>query len=281
MIPKLPIRERNSHKGTYGRVLLIGGSRGMAGAISISGMAALRGGAGLVCIAAPDAVVDVVASFHPCYMTIPLPCDENGRLCRAALDPILLAANSATCVALGPGMGRSEDVDFLTNELFRKIECPLILDADGISGLQIENLSVNAIQGARVLTPHPGEMERFSGAAASNRDLQKQMAASIAKKFGWTIALKGYQTVVTNGERTEVNSTGNPKMAAGGSGDCLTGLIAALIAQGLSPYKATHLGVVIHGKAGDLAAARFASPSVLATDIIELLPEAFAWSSLV
>jgi ADP-dependent NAD(P)H-hydrate dehydratase len=281
MIPKLPIRERNSHKGTYGRVLLIGGSRGMAGAISISGIAALRGGAGLVSIGAPEAIVDVVASFHPCCMTIPLPCDDKGRLSRLSLNQIMLAAESATCVALGPGLGRSEDTDYLTNELFRQIECPLILDADGIGGLQIDKLSKDSIRGERVLTPHPGEMERCTGAKASNRDAQKQMASSLAKKFGWTIALKGYQTVVTNGERTEINSTGNPKMATGGSGDCLTGLIAALIAQGLSVFKATHLGVAIHGKAGDIAAARLASPSVLATDIIDALPEAFAWAGSV
>jgi ADP-dependent NAD(P)H-hydrate dehydratase len=279
MIPKLPIRESSSHKGNFGRVLLIGGSRGMAGAISIAGMAALRGGAGLVSIGTPMVVADVVAQFHPCYMTMPLPCDEGGRLSKTALSLILSASRSATCVALGPGLGRSSDVDFLINELFRIIEVPLVLDADGINGLQMDGLSKNLIQGKRVLTPHPGEMERLTGVAAHQRDAQTKIAESIAIKFGWTIALKGHRTVVTNGERTEINRTGNPKMATGGSGDCLTGLIAALIAQGLPPYEATHLGVVLHGKAGDIAAAKLASPSVLATDIIDALPEAFAWAN--
>ncbi len=144
-------------------------------------------------------------------MTISLPCDAEGRLSREALNPILAAAQSANCVALGPGLGRSEEIDFLTNELFRLIEVPIVLDADGINSLRMEGFAKDSIRGSRVLTPHPGEMERLTGVAAHQRDAQKCMAQSLGDKFGWTIALKGYQTIVTNGERTEINCTGNPK----------------------------------------------------------------------
>ena len=274
-LPKLAPRSKLSHKGDFGRALCIGGSRGMAGAISIAAMAALRSGAGLVSVAVPSPILDTVAAMHPCLMTIPIACDSAGRLARSSREHLTQISTDATCVALGPGLGRSGDLDYLVFKLYKSIACTMVIDADALNALpQAIPLLPNA-HGHRILTPHPGEFERLCGISKYDRLRQCQAAVTIARENRVVIVLKGFETLVTDGETTITNQTGNPKMASGGSGDCLTGIIAGLLCQGMKPISAAHLGVALHGAAGDLAAERLGCPSILATDILDELPNAF------
>lgn len=274
-LPSLQPRKIDSHKGDYGDALIIGGSRGMAGAIAITGMAALRSGAGLVRIALPDPILETVASQHPCLITIPLPTDPDGQIDQTAREVLVALCEKATCVAIGPGMGRSLALDTIVYRLYQSTDCPMVLDADGMNAVPQALPRTPKASGPRILTPHPGEFERFSRVSSKDRTKQIEAAIAIAKENHIVIALKGFETVITDGSTTTVNLTGNPKMAVGGSGDCLTGIITALVCQGLQPLAATQLGVALHGLAGDLAAARLGCPSVLATDLIEELPNAF------
>jgi ADP-dependent NAD(P)H-hydrate dehydratase len=275
-LPRLEPRRNESHKGDYGRALIIGGSRGMAGAIAITGMAALRSGAGLVRVALPDPILETVASMHPCLITLPLPSDPSGQIDQSAREELVTHCDNATCVAIGPGMGRSLALDTIVARLYQSTTCPMVLDADGMNAIPQALPRTPKAAGPRILTPHPGEFERFTRISSKDRAKQIAAAISIAKENKIVIVLKGYETVVTDGVATTVNKTGNPKMAVGGSGDCLTGMIAALICQGLQPLAAAQLGTELHGLAGDIAARRLGCPSVLATDLIECIPEAFA-----
>ncbi len=275
-IPVLEPRSKESHKGDFGRALLIGGSRGMAGAIAIAGMAALRSGAGLVRVALPDPILETVASMHPCLITQPLSSDLRGQIDLSARETLATLCENATCVAVGPGMGRSLALDTIVLRLYQSTLCPLVLDADGMNAIPQALSRTPKAAGARILTPHPGEFERFTRVSSKDREKQTATAISIAKENRIIIILKGHETVITDGETTTINKTGNPKMAVGGSGDCLTGIITALICQGLQPLAAAQLGVALHGLAGDTAARKLGCPSVLATDLIDSLPDAFA-----
>ncbi|MDZ4853181.1 MAG: NAD(P)H-hydrate dehydratase [Pirellulaceae bacterium] len=275
-LPKLNQRRRNSHKGDFGRALMIGGSRGMAGAISIASMAALRSGAGLVSAAVPSPILEAVAAMHPCLMTIPLESDQEGRISIASIESLERLCLNATCVALGPGMGRTEDLNAMVASLFQLVKAPMVVDADALNALSEARQSFPKASGPRILTPHPGEFERLSGVATDNRSDQVAAAIAMARENQWLIVLKGHETVITDGDATHINRTGNPKMAVGGSGDCLTGIITALICQGLDAISAARFGTALHGLAGDLAANRLGCPSVLATDLLEDLPDAFS-----
>lgn len=272
-LPRLAKRSPQSHKGTFGRALLIGGSRGMSGSIALSGIAALKSGAGLVKIATPEVCLDTVASFDPCLMTLPLECDEHGRISTCALEHIQQYADEATCVAVGPGMGRSEGLNKLVGWLYRILRQPLVIDADALNALAATPNGLSHPGGPRILTPHPGEFAR----------LQKTVGNSIAPQQlasdnGVVVVLKGHQTLVTDGQNAFHNTTGNPGMATGGSGDVLTGVITALICQGLKPWDAARLGVFAHGLAGDLASETQGEVGVTASDIAHYLPA--AWRKL-
>ncbi len=275
VLPKLAPRSNESHKGDFGRALIVGGSRGMAGAIAIAGMAAIRSGAGLVHVALPDLILETVAGMHPCLMTIPLENDAFGRIDQTARDRLVELCTKATCVGIGPGMGRSLGLDTIVYRLYQACDCPMVLDADGMNALPQALPRTPKAAGPRILTPHPGEFERFTRVSSKDRTKQIATAIAIAKENRIVIVLKGFETVITDGETTTINRTGNPKMAVGGSGDCLTGIITALVCQGLQPLQAAQLGTALHGLAGDLAAERLGCPSVLATDLIESLPDAF------
>ncbi len=255
-LPELPARRPESHKGDYGRALLVGGSRGMSGAIAMAGLATLRGGAGLVTLAVPRSIQDVVASFSPCYMTHGL-ADADGQFAPAAAGEAIGFGKDATALALGPGLGRGATLSEFVQRLHREIKQPMVVDADALFALAEQSDALENRGGPRVLTPHPGEFARLTGALpeASQR---ATAAAALARRdpTGNTIVvLKGHCTVVTDGRRFSINHTGNPGMATGGSGDVLTGIITALLCQGLSPFDAARLGVHVHGLAGDLAAA--------------------------
>lgn len=276
-LPTLPPRKADAHKGEFGRALLVGGSRGMSGAIALAGMAALRSGAGLVTLAVPDICLETVASFEPSYMTVTLACDEGGRIRRETEAEICRLASLSDCVACGPGLGRSAQLNELVLRLYEELPQPLVLDADGLNALAASGDHCPAASAPRVLTPHPGEYRRLAGEpdARWTREELCQRAIELAGRRNWVLVLKGHRTLVTDGVRVSYNSTGNPGMATGGSGDVLTGVIAALVGQRLGAFEAAQLGVYVHGRAGDLAAAQLGQASLIARDLIAFLPQAF------
>ncbi len=274
-LPWLPEREAAAHKGDYGLALIVGGSRGMAGAVALAGMAAVRGGAGLVRLAVPDGCLDTVASFEPSYMTVPLASDRRGRISLDASPQIFEQAERATVLAVGPGVGRSLGLDTLVTRLYEKLPIPMVLDADGLNGLAARPDQIGQPAGPRVLTPHPGEFERLAGVKPRSEEERIEEAARLAARLGAVIVLKGHRTVIADGERTAVNTTGNPGMATGGSGDVLTGLIASLMCQNLGPFEAAQLGVFLHGRAGDIAAESLGSESLTASDLVAHISAAF------
>lgn len=274
-LPRLPERAPESHKGSFGLALIIGGSRGMSGAVAMAGMAALRGGAGLVRLAVPDVCLDAVAAFEPSYMTVGLPCDRAGRISLNAKDEIADVLEPATVIALGPGLGRSPGLAALVRWLYTKVSKPMLIDADGLNALAAQPDVLHTPGGPRVLTPHPGEFARLVGAERLDAESRHNMAFQRAAQWRAVVVLKGHRTLITDGQRQAVNTTGNPGMATGGSGDVLTGLITSLACQGLTPFDAAQLGVYLHGLAGDLAAAQLGQEAMIASDLVRFLPNAF------
>ncbi len=273
-LPRLPERARDAHKGQFGFALIVGGCRGMTGAVALAGMAALRGGAGLVRLAVPEDCVETVASFEPSYMTLPLPADPAGRISPKAFERIFEWADWATVVALGPGLGRSQGLNELVGRLYRELPEPLVVDADALNALATRPEFLAQAGAPRILTPHPGEFTRLVGKRLSVEEAETA-AVELAARCGIVVVLKGHRTLTTDGNRRARNTTGNPGMATGGSGDVLTGLITALACQGLDPFEAAQLGVHLHGLAGDAAAAELGEVSVIASDLVEFLPDAF------
>ena len=276
-IPKVKPRPTESHKGDYGKVFIIAGSVGMSGAAALAGRAALRAGAGLVRVAVPKSVLPIVASIEPSFTTIALPEDEHGRISMKAIDAILNAVDENDALAFGPGMGLSRAIRSILGILLEQPSLRLLIDADGLNNLaRLKNWPAKR-KAQLILTPHPGEMKRLWSGLLRREfppDRQEQ-AARFAQQTGSIVVLKGAGTVVTDGERVYVNQTGNPGMATAGSGDVLTGVITALMGQGLSDFDAAVLGVYIHGLAGDIAAEKLGQVSLMATDIIDSLPNAF------
>ena len=282
-LPQLAPRRADSHKGDFGRVLVLGGSRGMAGAPSLTGMATLRSGAGLVTVATPVSVQATVAAFSPCYMTLPLVEDDYGIADLANVVDLSEAREQFDVWAIGPGLGQSEGVAELVAQLYREVPRPMVVDADGLNALanvlkRNSQLLTNPA-GPRVLTPHPGEFARLTGRApgASTGERAEQAAELCARDgSGQTVVvLKGHQSIVCDGRRFAVNQTGNPGMATGGTGDCLTGVVAALMGQKLDAWSAARLGAHVHGLAGDFAAQELGQVSLVASDLLTYLPPAF------
>jgi len=278
-VPKLVPRKADSHKGDYGRVLIVGGSRGMAGAPALAGCAALRSGAGLVTLAVPSSIQSTVASFEPSTMTLGFgEANENCLHASHKLE-ILESCTSMDVLALGPGLGSHSDAALLVCDLYQSVSQPMIVDADALNALAKTQYPLGKPGGLRILTPHWGEFRRLAGQRADcETDKRAGQAGQLCRLDGsgqTIVVLKGHRTIVTDGEQFAVNETGNPGMATGGTGDCLTGIIAALMAQGLSPWEASRLGVHVHGVAGDLAAEKLGQVSLIASDLIDFLPAAF------
>ncbi len=281
-VPRLARRPRDGHKGRFGRVLIVGGSRGMIGAPALAANAALRSGAGLVTVAVPAGIQPTVASLAPCATSIALPQNRAGLIDDDG-GALADAVAAADVVAFGPGLGAGDAaLDRRWCRFLRACSAkPVVIDADGLNLLGRALSATPPAQSARwVLTPHPGEMARLL--RTSTAVVQADRVGSALRcvgSFGGAaeavVVLKGAGTVVTDGRRVFVNRTGNPGMATGGSGDVLTGVIAALIGQGLSPFDASVLGVHVHGTAGDLAARDLGEISLIATDLIDRLPAAF------
>jgi ADP-dependent NAD(P)H-hydrate dehydratase len=250
----------------------------MAGAIALAGMACLRSGAGLVKLGVPECILDCVAGFEPAYMTIPLACDASGYLFPQAADQLQEHVQAATCVACGPGLGRSAGLTQLVRRLYGSVVQPMVIDADGLNSLAASEEGLSVAVGPRILTPHPGEFDRLARASQSSlrsRENQISQAKELSACHGLVVLLKGHRTVITDGARTAENTTGNPGMATGGTGDVLTGVITALICQGMTPFDAAVLGAHVHGRAGDLAAAELGQVSLIASDLLRYLPKAF------
>jgi NAD(P)H-hydrate epimerase len=273
----LPKRQADGNKGSYGRVLVVAGSRGMSGAAILAASAALRSGAGLVRLAVAKDILPIVAAANPCYLTAPLPQDDEGRLAAGAEAAVLELTEGNEVVALGPGLGRSPALDQLVADLIVGIKVPLILDADGLNALaQGTAACLRDRPAGTVLTPHPGEFARLVGTTVAEVQANRQeLAVRFAAEYGVVLVLKGHGTLVTDGRRLYRNATGNPGMATGGTGDVLTGMIAALIGQHLEPFAAAQLGVHVHGLAGDLARDELGEVSLIASDLVDYLPRAF------
>jgi NAD(P)H-hydrate epimerase len=276
-IPELPPRAADAHKGDFGKVCIIAGSVGMSGAAAIAGRSALRAGAGLVRVATPASVLPIVASIEPSFTTISLAEDDAGRISAKAINAVLEAVGENDAAAFGPGLGVSSELRFVLETLLGKKDLRLVIDADGLNNLARMSKWRAGVKAQLVLTPHPGEMKRLWSSLFREEvpGERQEQAGQLADRTASVVVLKGAGTVVTDGEKVYVNRTGNPGMATAGSGDVLTGVITALMGQGLSNFDAAVLGVYVHGLAGDIAAGKVGQISVMATDIVDCLPEAF------
>lgn len=280
-------RETTGYKNRYGRCLVIAGSVRMPGAAVLAGRAALRGGAGLVEMVVPKSVHSIAAAQENCYMVTPAAEDEQGRLSLDALDDIFASAEHADVIAIGPGLGISEDLQQILAELITVPQFNLVLDADALNNLTARQNWPSLAEANIILTPHPGEMKRLARGLNLNVNTAERAKSAIelSRESGAIVVLKGAGTVVSLGEDCYINNTGNPGMATGGSGDVLTGLIAAIWAQMINEtasadqlqraFEASALGAYIHGLAGNYACERLGSISMTASDIIDSLSEAF------
>jgi hydroxyethylthiazole kinase-like uncharacterized protein yjeF len=272
--PLLPERPQSGHKGTFGKCLIIAGSRGMSGAAILAGLGALRAGAGLVYLAVPDNILDIVASVEPSYLTVPLTSDSQGRIDLEGDDALFEKANSMSAVAIGPGLGQSEDLHQLVARFYENLERPLVVDADGLNNLAGSSLLGARTSKSRILTPHPGEFSGLTGIPIQQiQNKREQVSLEYSRLTGAIVVLKGAGTIVTDGEQLYVNNTGNSGMATGGTGDVLTGIIVSLLAQGMEPFDAASLAVYLHGLAGDLAAAELSQQGMIASDLPDYLAE--------
>jgi NAD(P)H-hydrate epimerase len=278
-IPKLPPRPRDSHKGRYGTVLVVAGSRGMAGAAALCGGAALRAGAGLVRVACPSEVQPTVAAFEPSYMTYPLPSGTDGQIdfptAQSMLERVIAEVD---VIAVGPGLGQFGEIRALVRFLLAAVGRPTVIDADGLNALTGQMDLLESLARPVVMTPHPGEFARLTGKSIAEVQADRiELAATLAATSEpLVVVLKGSGTIVSDGRRYFVNGTGNPGMATGGTGDVLTGVIAALLAQGHAAFEAAQLGAFIHGLAGDIARDHNGEVGMIARDVLESLPYAFA-----
>jgi len=275
-VVRLAVRDSDSHKGTFGKICIIGGQVGMFGAPALSGMAALRGGAGLVRVAVGKSILDVVASFNPCYMTIGLDDNDDGQISETSVGKVMELCEDNDVIAVGPGLGTGHGARRVVNSLIETEGLRLVVDADGLNCLAKESGWHKRKKASVILTPHPGEMKRiwksvFRKEIPADR---KEQAIMLAEKTGCTVVLKGARTVVADSEKVYVNTTGNAGMATAGSGDVLTGVIAAIAGQGLCDFDAAQLGVYVHGMAGDIAGEKYGEISMTAKEILKKLPKA-------
>lgn len=284
-LPKLPPRPPNMHKGEAGRVLCVAGSVGMLGAAAICSRSALRSGAGLVRLAMPWRLAAIQAGRDPNTMTIALPETDDGTISATSPKKIIEAANGHDVVLMGPGLSTHPQTVQAVKTVLPELDCKLVLDADALNAIASDACEclgeVSRTHGLPILTPHPGEMIRLMGDEYDGHELKEDdahrefVAVAFARRHQVVLTLKGGKTVVTDGTRVYINTTGNPGMAKAGMGDVLTGVVAALLGQGFSEFDATMLGVYLHGLAGDIVYAKMGEYGILATDVIEALPAAF------
>lgn len=264
----LPERNPDSHKGNYGKVLLICGSRGYTGAAALAAMGALRSGAGLVYLAVPECIYDIEATKLLEPVVLPLS-DCEGKISCHAVNEIRTLMTGKDVVLIGPGLGQGEGVFAAVKTVLEEFSGPVILDADGINILSQHMDILRGRTNPTILTPHAGEFARVCDGIIDNR---VEAATKFAAEYGAILLLKGNQTVITDGLTLYLNKTGNPGMAVGGSGDMLAGMIASLIGQGIAPLAATACAAWLHGAAGDVCAEQLGQYGMLPTDMLLALP---------
>lgn len=275
---QIPDRNDDGHKGTFGRVLVVAGSDGMSGAACLAGKAALRGGSGLVTLIVPKCIQSIVAGYEPGYMTVGYDVqaasleDAIFGISGQSVECLKVQAARQDVVAIGPGLGTGSDAVQLVKAALCELPCPVVLDADALNvcaaGRLLSEMSPGGRAAGRVLTPHPGEFARLTGMTVAEVQADRVgHARSFAKQHGVTVVLKGPETCVTDGDRVYLNDTGNSGMATGGSGDVLTGLLAAVVGQGVPVFDAACVAVWLHGAAGDSAAEAFSREAMIASDL--------------
>lgn len=278
-LPPLPSRRADTHKGDYGRVLVLGGSLGMTGAACMCSEAVLRGGAGLVTLGIPESLYPIVAScLSFAVMTRPLPETRQKTISYGARQAIKELARGFDVLALGPGLSRHSETQRLVLWLLENITLPTVVDADGLNAIATMPTVLTKIKRDCIITPHPGEMARlldWDSADEVQKDRKGAVEEFLKRYPKLIVVLKGHKTLVADSQHLFVNTTGNPGMATAGTGDVLTGLIAGLLAQGFSAFDSAQLGTYLHGLAGDLAAAEKGEISLIATDVLEKLPDVF------
>lgn len=267
VLTALPDRLPDSHKGNYGKILLLCGSKRYTGAPALSALGALRSGAGLVYLAVPESIymIEAIKLYEPIVFPVP---ERDGMFCEESFLAVKEMLHGADSVLIGPGIGRSEEACSFVLQILNTYQGTVILDADGISMMAEHKDVLRGRSAVTILTPHEGEFCRMY-----SLDSGRMMAAQeLALELGAIVVLKGHETVITDGTITYLNPTGNPGMAVGGSGDVLAGMITGLIGQGLDPLKAVACAVWLHGAAGDLCAQELGQYGMLPTDMLQALP---------
>lgn len=272
-----PPRKAASHKGDFGKIFILAGSRDFSGAPYLTSMAALRAGAGLITLGVSEYLYPIMAYKLTEVMVRQFPGLKDGALGYRSESGILSFLKTQDVLAIGPGLGTHSETRGLVRRVVLSWSGPKVIDADGLNALKgnvslLKNLGPNTI-----ITPHPGEAARLFGAAVPADDSgRKEFALDKADQYGTVVVLKGHHTVVASpGRDAYINRTGNPGLATGGSGDVLTGIIAAFLGRGLEPFRAAQCAVFIHGLAGDLAVKKFGEESLAPTDVLDFLPAAF------
>ena len=264
----LPDRNPWGHKGNFGKLLLLCGSRGYTGAAFFAAMGALRSGAGLVFLGVPESIYGIEAVKLNEPVIFPLP-DAGGRLSADAVPEILTRLPQMDAVLVGPGLGQSEGTLAVVRAVLENAQCPVVVDADGINVLSAHRDLLRGRKLPTILTPHDGEFARLGGVIGEDR---MAAAAALAEELGCTVLLKGHETCITDGTDGYLNPTGNPGMAVGGSGDVLAGVITAMLGAGLPPLEAAACGAWLHGASGDRCAAELGQYGMLPTDMLSALP---------
>ena len=275
-ISKIPARKEDTHKGDFGHVFVLAGSRGMTGAAYLASQAALLSGSGLVTCGIPASLNAIMEVKLTEAMTLALPETKDASLASSAEKEIAKFAKKADVAAIGPGLSACADTQKLVRKLLKNVTKPIVLDADGIIALAGNCDILKKRKAPTILTPHPGEMSRLTGkdVSAIQRNREK-IALAFAKKYGVILVLKGRGTVVAASKgNAYTNQSGNSGMSTAGVGDVLTGMIASFVGQGINPYSAAVIGVYLHGLAGDIAAKEKGQFSMIAGDLLEKLPQA-------
>ncbi len=266
-----------AHKNNFGHVLILAGSPQMLGAASLAALSAMRSGAGLVTLAVPKSLqLAAQKKISPVIMTLPLPETSAHTLSPTAFREIQKRVDTFQAIALGPGLSRNKNTQKLILKIIAKIEAPMVIDADALNALASNPKVLLQNKGIKILTPHPGEMSRLTRTTRSYiQENRLEISRKFAKQYQCILLLKGHQTIVAAANKlVYTNKTGNVGMATAGSGDVLTGILAAFLGQGLAGFEAAKYAAYFHGKAGDLAAREKGKVSMIAADIIEKIPQA-------
>lgn len=268
----LPPRRADTHKGDYGKILLLCGGRGFTGAAYLAAMGALRSGAGLVYLGVPESIYAIEACKLNEAVVFPLP-DEGGFLSEKAVPEILQKLPSMDAVLIGCGLGQTPGTLAVLRAVLAHAQCPVVVDADGINLISRHKDILHGRVNPTILTPHDGEFARLAGEAPGADRLKS--AQNLARSLHCIVLLKGHRTLITDGQAAYRNTTGNPGMAVGGSGDLMAGIIVSLLGQAVAPMEAAALGAYLHGAAGDRCAEALGQVGMLPTDMLEELPQLF------